>query len=50
MSNSVLVEGHSINSTATLPRDDSYLAAKLPYARTEQIGNIRVKFLKGRAS
>ena len=37
MSTSVLVEGHSISSTAVLPRNDSYLAAKLPYARTEEL-------------
>ena len=37
MSASVLVEGHSISSTAMLPRNDSDLAAKLPYARTELI-------------
>ena len=36
MSTSVLVEGHSISGTSALPRNDSYLAAKLPYARTKQ--------------
>ena len=35
MSTSGLVEGHSISGTAVLPRNDSYLAAKLPYTRTE---------------
>jgi len=34
MSTSVLVEGHSISGTATLPRNDSYPVAKLPYAKT----------------
>ena len=35
MSTSVLVEGHSISGTATLQENDSYLAAKLPYTRTD---------------
>ena len=33
MSTGALVEGHSISGTAALPRNDSYPAAKLPYAR-----------------
>ena len=37
MSTSILLERHSISGTATLPRNDSYLAAKLPYARTENL-------------
>ena len=37
MSTSVLVKGHSISGTAMLPRNGSYLAAKLPYTRTEQL-------------
>ena len=36
MSTSVLVEGYSISGTAALPINDSYLAARLPYARTKQ--------------
>ena len=36
MSTSVLVEGHSISDTVVLPRNDSYVAAKRPYAKTEQ--------------
>ena len=35
ISTSVLLEGYSISGTVALPRNDSYLAAKLPYARTE---------------
>ena len=37
MSTSALVEGHSISGTAMFPRNDSYPAAKLPYARPEPL-------------
>ena len=43
MSTSVLVEGHSISSIAVLPKNDSYPAAKLPYARTEPYTVLRNK-------
>ena len=36
MSTSVLVEGHSISGTDVLPRNDSYLTAKLIYTGSEQ--------------
>ena len=48
MSTSVLVEGHGISGTATLPRDDSYLAAKLPYARTEQNFSGQTQWMDGK--
>ena len=51
MSSSALVEGHSMSGTATLPRNDSYLAAKLPKAKTEQIVDFkdpRVTLMKRR--
>ena len=37
MSTAVLVEGRSISGTAALPRNESYPAAKLPYARTDHV-------------